>query len=484
MATILNHNLTCSSAFSVTMSVIKSDAVQLIFRVLLCFVVMLPLSMRAMAEPLPPRAVLILDQSDPFSPWGIGFRTALRSALGYSELYPIAIYPEILDLSRFHGNEYEEALRAYLREKYRNKKIGVIVVHGVRALQIFLRLRPELWPNTPVVVSFIDEATADRLKPIANITGSITKLHFSSAVSAARAIVPNLKRLALVGDPFERQPYRRHYVDELRSIGNDLEIIDLSGLPLREVMQRVAALPNDAAIFYTGIYRDSEGSIYIPGESITQVSQAANRPVVTDNEALVGVGATGGFVASNVRMAEDAGLLVQRILKGERATDIPITVGEFIHPIFDWRQMQRFGISETTLPAGTEIRFRPPGIWEHYRWQMVAIFAAVVLQAGVIFGLLIERRRRRIAEQESRLRLGEVVHLNRTATAGALSASIAHELNQPLGAILCNAEAAEVLLGNKFSRSRSGKGYSCRYPQGRRARWRRHTAPARTIEET
>ncbi len=221
-----------------------------------------------MAEPSPPRAVLILDQSDPFSPWGIRFRTALRSALGYNGLYPIAIYPEILDISRFHGNDYEETLRAYLREKYRNKKIGVIVVHGVRALQIFLRFRSELWPDTPVVVSFIDEATADRLKPVANITGSITKLHFGNAVSAARAIVPNLKRLALVENPYERQPYRQHYVEEIGSIRNDLEIIDFSGLPLREVKQRVAALPNDAAIFYTGIYRDAEGSIYIRGNRL------------------------------------------------------------------------------------------------------------------------------------------------------------------------------------------------------------------------
>jgi C4-dicarboxylate-specific signal transduction histidine kinase len=40
----------------------------------------------------------------------------------------------------------------------------------------------------------------------------------------------------------------------------------------------------------------------------------------------------------------------------------------------------------------------------------------------------------------------EVIHLNRTAGAGALSASIAHELNQPLGAIQTNADTAELLL--------------------------------------
>ena len=41
----------------------------------------------------------------------------------------------------------------------------------------------------------------------------------------------------------------------------------------------------------------------------------------------------------------------------------------------------------------------------------------------------------------------EVIHLNRTAVAGTLSASIAHELNQPLGAIQSYAEAAMLYLG-------------------------------------
>jgi C4-dicarboxylate-specific signal transduction histidine kinase len=92
------------------------------------------------------------------------------------------------------------------------------------------------------------------------------------------------------------------------------------------------------------------------------------------------------------------------------------------------------------------VRFREPTVWERYRWELGAIFVAVLIQAAIISWLLIERHRRRRAELESQRRFREVIHLNRTATAGALSASIAHELNQPLGAILSNTEAAEVLL--------------------------------------
>ena len=85
-------------------------------------------------------------------------------------------------------------------------------------------------------------------------------------------------------------------------------------------------------------------------------------------------------------------------------------------------------------------------MWEQYLWQMMAISLALLLQAAIIIWLLLERRRRRSAEAEARDRMLEVMHLNRTAAAGALSASIAHELNQPLGAILSNAEAAELFL--------------------------------------
>jgi len=44
--------------------------------------------------------------------------------------------------------------------------------------------------------------------------------------------------------------------------------------------------------------------------------------------------------------------------------------------------------------------------------------------------------------------MSELVHMNRRTTAGALSASIAHELNQPLGAILNNAETAALILSS------------------------------------
>lgn len=63
-------------------------------------------------------------------------------------------------------------------------------------------------------------------------------------------------------------------------------------------------------------------------------------------------------------------------------------------------------------------------------------------------GASVDITRRKRAELELHERRGELAHLSRVAMLGELSGSLAHELNQPLAAILSNAQAAEHYLDN------------------------------------
>jgi C4-dicarboxylate-specific signal transduction histidine kinase len=108
--------------------------------------------------------------------------------------------------------------------------------------------------------------------------------------------------------------------------------------------------------------------------------------------------------------------------------------------------LQRFGISESNLPPGSTVYFREPTIWERYSWQIASVVAVLLIQAGLITVLLREHRRRKFSEVQARQRMAELAHVNRFSTAGELTASIAHEINQPLGAILTNAETADAIL--------------------------------------
>jgi len=81
-----------------------------------------------------------------------------------------------------------------------------------------------------------------------------------------------------------------------------------------------------------------------------------------------------------------------------------------------------------------------------FPWVSAVVFTVIGLQALLIIGLLLQRRWRREAEFEAQTYRAELYHAMRLATVGELTASIAHEINQPLGAILSNADAAEMML--------------------------------------
>ena len=135
-----------------------------------------------------------------------------------------------------------------------------------------------------------------------------------------------------------------------------------------------------------------------------------------------------------------------RILNGEKAGNIKTPPIKYAAPKYDWRQMQRWGISDSILPAGSTVYFREPTVWKRYSSQIALIAAVILLQTVLISTLLHERRRRLLAEVRARQRMAELAHVNRFSTAGVLTASIAHEINQPLGSILTNAETAQVIL--------------------------------------
>jgi C4-dicarboxylate-specific signal transduction histidine kinase len=94
------------------------------------------------------------------------------------------------------------------------------------------------------------------------------------------------------------------------------------------------------------------------------------------------------------------------------------------------------------LPPGSEIYFREPSAWDAYKAHILVITAALFLQASLIGWLLHERQYRRRAERAARDTMSELTQLNRMASAGELSGTIAHEVNQPITGMVMRANAA------------------------------------------
>ena len=259
-------------------------------------------------------------------------------------------------------------------------------------------------------------------------------------------LLPETKTIAMI---IGNSPPERFWVGEMQRelkplLENKVELIFYNERPFAEILKEVASLPPHSAIFFQQLMVDGTGAVYGDKEPLKRIYEVANAPIFTFDKSYFNGEVVGGPMFSPAEGARPTAAVAVRMLGGEKAGGIKVPPIEFSAPKYDWRQLQRWNISESRLPPGSEILFREPTVWERYSWQIAVIIAVILLQAGLIAILLNEHRRRRFAEVQARQRMAELAHVNRYSTAGELTASIAHEINQPLGAILANAETAQV----------------------------------------
>ena len=181
-------------------------------------------------------------------------------------------------------------------------------------------------------------------------------------------------------------------------------------------------------------------------EALQRLHAVANAPINGLYQNQLGLGIVGGHLYQGELQGVESARIAIRVLRGEPMSSFPPMFVGTQRPRYDSRELQRWNISESRLPPGSVIEFRQPTVWERYRWYIVGALFIFVLQAVMIAGLLVQRTRRRRAEMELQRNREALAHVTRVSTVGELTTSVAHELNQPLGAILSNAEAAEMFL--------------------------------------
>jgi signal transduction histidine kinase len=298
-----------------------------------------------------------------------------------------------------------------------------------------------------MVLTVVEERLVDREALTDNDTVVSVRNDFLAAFKNVLQVMPDTQTIAVV---IGASALEKFWLDELKRELKPLEgqvaLVYYADRSFAEILKKASALPPHTVLFWGLMSIDGAGVAQEGDLALRSLHAVANAPIFSFQEAFFNRETVGGPMHSIADTSKQTVNAAIRILSGEKPGNIKIEPIGFAAPKYDWREMRRWGISETNLPAGSEILFRELDLWERYRWLTAVIAAVIMIQTGLISGLLHERRRRRFAEVESRRRLAELAHVNRYSTAGELTTSIAHELNQPLGSILTNTETAELML--------------------------------------
>jgi signal transduction histidine kinase len=220
----------------------------------------------------------------------------------------------------------------------------------------------------------------------------------------------------------------------------------LAGLPTSSVLQRLSALGADDVVFTFGYFQDGDGRPFNPRDAAAVMAMAATAPMYGPLDTFIGTGVVGGRMPSFEDMGRQAAHIVNELLAGVAPSSLTLPSATPTALRVDWRQVRRWNIDERLIPGDAVVSYREPTFWEAYRNVALIAIAVMLLQAALIAKLLIERRRRRLAELAVQKQRTELAHASRLGVAGELTASIAHEINQPLGAVQTSADAADLIL--------------------------------------
>ena len=381
-----------------------------------------------------------------FRPWGEYSRT-IRSELFRQSPWPLDIKDHLLATARSSDENPEPPFIDYLNALEVKHSPDLIICIGAPAANFIQRHRDHLFPATPMILTAVEKRRVRYDSLTKNDTVIPVAHNFPAVFDNILRLLPNTKQVVVINGASPNEKFWRGELSwELKPYESRLKLLYFDDTPFVDVLKEASRLPPDTAIFWHLMNVDAAGVAYEGDIGLKKLFAVANAPIFSYDDGFFGGEIVGGPMYSVLESSEKTAAIAVRILSGERAGDIKTPPVLFATPKYDWRQLQRWKISESRLPPGSEILFREPTAWQRYSWQIALITAVILAQAGFISALLNAHRRRRLAEIQSAQRTKELAHVSRFATAGELTASIAHEINQPLGAILTNAETADAIL--------------------------------------
>jgi signal transduction histidine kinase len=405
----------------------------------------LALGLCASAQGLRPRNVLIIQEGAENFPGAALTAAAVRETLKSRSDVPIDDFVEYLETDQVPYEDAVRALEGYIRRKYQNLRIDLVIAPTDTGFRFALDHRAELFPDAPIVFQAVSVPDETLRRMGAGVAGIRTGPAYADTLKLALALHPSTEYVFVVDNV--SQSIRDKIEAQFRNLTSRATLTFINEATAPPLLAAIDAIPSRSLIVYRYHGQITPGQRMYPVDAAALVAGAARVPVYGTSDLYIGSGVVGGMVRDTRETGTRLGAIALRILTGTRAQDIPIEDPRVV-PVFDWRAMQRWGINGSRLPPGSVIRFRGPSLWRDYRRVVLVAVAGLCLQALLIIGLLYQRQARQRAEVESRRNLALAADASRRATMSALTGSIAHEISQPLNAILHNAHAGKMLVNS------------------------------------
>ena len=325
------------------------------------------------ADPEPKRVLMLHSFGPRFKPWS-DYAQAIRSEISQQWHKPVDFLDQSLVNARQEDENAETLFAEYLRALYASRPVDLIVAIGAPAAAFVQRYRQRLFPVTPMVFTAVEQRRVQYEKLTKDDTVVAVAHDFPAAFDNILRVLPLTKTIAVVNGA---SPNETFWLEEMRRelapLTGRVELRWYNEKSFEEILIDAARLPPHSAIFWHLMNVDAAGVAHEANDALNKLSRSANVPIFSYDSSFFGEAIVGGPMHSVQELSRITAAVAIRILNGEKAGDIKTPPTGFAAPIFDWRKMQQFGISDINLPPGSTVYFREPTVLERYWWQIAII---------------------------------------------------------------------------------------------------------------
>ncbi len=322
-----------------------------------------------------------------------GFKTALKAAVPTAD-----VRIEYLDGKNFSGAAHDDRVMATLRYKFANARFDLIVTTDDYAFNVVERDKAALFGTTPLVFVGTNNFDPARLATHPEFIGVDERPSFSDTINLILRLHPEARRIVAIRDAGTTGQLNHDlFRDAARQYANRVSFEDMAGDPIEVLLERVAALPPDAVgVYFASFVPTRNGQPISSVDALRRISKVSPVPLYGGWEFSLGHGIVGGRLIDLLEHGRLAGELAAGILLGTlpSSTTPQVSASPNRH-MFDYRQLERFGIDPAALPDGSVIRDHPPGFVERHH------VALLLLLSGVLFALALFASQRAIAHHRA-----------------------------------------------------------------------------------
>lgn len=341
-------------------------------------------------------------------------------------------------------------------DKYREIPLDLLVIVGPMGYNVLKSHGLKALSSAPTICIDNDNLIQDTVQyPVqSNMVKIELNYDFTKTLKTAYALFPDFKNVFVISGSMLLDKY---YVRKIKSAENSINesrsIRYVADLPMDSLLLLVESIPRKSLVIVPSFYLDSHGVPYSTSEVIAIIARHCKAPVLPVADGFITrKGGLGGYLFSFTNVGKEIGRVAGLILEGSPVSRINIHSRTFYEDVYDWQEVTRWGLTKSKLiPRSSIFFYKPIPFVTEYRVYLLALLAFLVFQSFfMIYLVKLNRRQKDVARQreETEKIYHDMVREDRLLKMVELTASLSHELNQPLTAILYNAQA-----GKRFIKS-------------------------------